>query len=347
MAKTAVFLAALALSLPGIAAAQPSGGSDETFADFVETFRIDAISAGIDVNVYQREMATAERLPVVMERNDNQPEFSRPVWKYLESAVSDRRITDGKTNAALHQATLNDVEEKYGVDAEIVAAIWGLESAYGEILGNYDVVSALATLASEGRRQSYGRSQLIGALKIIQNGYAHREKLKGSWAGAMGMTQFIPTTYLAYAVDENNDGLRDLWADHQDVFASTANYLAKSGFIADQPWGFEVTLPEGFDYASASLGVRRTVATWDSLGVTPMAGRLADSADLNATASVIVPAGAEGPAFIVFQNFRAIMKYNNSTAYALGVGLLSDAIAGRQHTIIGAWPLGDRPLSRE
>ena len=316
------------------------------FDAFVESFRVEALSEGISAATYDREMESATPLPIVVERNSNQPEFSQPIWVYPDSAVSDRRISDGLNNTAAQKDVLTAIEGKYGVDREIIGAIWGLESSYGAILGNYDVISALTTLAFDGRRQSFGKTQLLGALEIIDKGYAHRNQLKGSWAGAMGMTQFIPSTYLMYAIDEDGDGLKDLWADHADVFASTANYLSRSGYKLDEPWGFEVSVPEDFDYSHASLRTKKSVGQWLEHGVTAAHGDLASRTDLNTSASVIVPAGANGPAFMVFDNFRAIMKYNNSTAYALGIGRLSDAIAGRAQPISAEWPRDDRPLSR-
>ncbi len=335
--RSAAFLLSAFCASPALA--------QQTFEEFRNSFRIDAVAAGVSAETYDREMASARALPIVNERNDNQPEFSRAIWQYLDSAVSERRVADGRTKLAAHIDLLHTVEASYGVDAPVIAAIWGLESAYGEILGDLDVISSLSTLAYQGRRQRYGREQLIGALKILDNGYADRTQLKGSWAGAMGQTQFIPTTYLSYAVDMNADGKRDLWADHEDVFASTANYLATFGWEKNKPWGFEVMLPADFDFSQTGLQSKKSVAQWDSLGITAAEGRLADRADLNTTASILVPAGASGPAFIVFQNFRTIMRYNNSTAYALGIGMLSDALAGNPVSLAQEWPRDDRALS--
>ncbi len=325
--------------------AQPAEAPDP-FAAFIQSFKAEALANGISAEIYDREMATVKKRPVVKERNANQPEFVRPIWSYLDSAVSERRVADGKMNMAAKDDVLNSVAAQYDVDASIITAIWGLESAYGAIQGDHDVLSALATLAYDGRRQKYGRQQLLGALKIIDNGYATRAQLKGSWAGAMGQTQFIPTTYLSYAVDADEDGRRDLWSNHQDVFASTANYLSRSGFDGGTPWGFEVILPADFDYADASLGTRKPVALWASLGVMPVGPSFSDRANLDADASIIVPAGAGGPAFMVFQNFRAILRYNNATSYALGVGMLSDVLAGGTNSLKNGWPIDDRPLTR-
>ena len=326
----------------GLAAA---GAQNNDFERWLESFRAEAAAAGIKADVLDAALADLSINERVFELNDNQPEFSRAIWDYLDSAVSEQKIADGRAALAENRIMLSLIEEAYGVDAEIIAAIWGLESAYGTILGDYDVIQALATLAFEGRRTAYGRSQLIGALKIIQNGYAGRNELKGSWAGAMGHTQFIPTTYLAYAVDHDRDGKRDIWSNLGDVFASTANYLSASGYRGNEAWGTEVRLPSRFDYALASASVKKPIAEWSSLGVAAVRGDLLAQYDLNLRARLILPAGARGPAFLVFENFEAILKYNRSTAYALAVALLSEEIAGRNGRVATLWPREDRPLS--
>jgi membrane-bound lytic murein transglycosylase B len=318
----------------------------EDFDSWKTSFRAQAIAAGISADTYDREMATVTPLERVLELNANQPEFTRSIWDYLDSAVSDKRVSNGLNNYNANLDLLNLIEASYGVDAETIVAIWGLESSYGAIQGNHDTLSALATLGHEGRRTSFGRTQLVGALKILDRSYADRTQLKGSWAGAMGQTQFIPTTYLDYAIDHDGDGRRDLWGNLGDVFASTANYLSRSGYTANEPWGFEVSLPADFEYAQAGRQNRRTVAEWASDGITRAdTTPLTDNIDLNARASVLVPAGASGPAFIVFDNFRAILRYNNATSYALGIGLLSDQIAGRAKPLSKPWPRSDRALS--
>ncbi len=316
------------------------------FERWLESFRAEAAAAGISQSVLDEALTGLTINPRVYELNDNQPEFSRGIWDYLDSAVSATRVNNGKTKYLENQRLLTLIENAYGVDAEIVAAIWGLESSYGAIMGSHDAIQALATLAFEGRRTGYGRSQLIGALKIIQHGYAERNELKGSWAGAMGHTQFIPTTYLAYAVDHDGDGKRDIWSNLGDVFASTANYLSVSGYRAGDPWGLEVRLPAGFDYALADSDVKKAVVEWAAGGVEAIRGPgLIERFDPNMRGRLIIPAGARGPAFIVFDNFGAILKYNRSTAYALAVSLLSEEIAGGNGAIVTAWPRDDRPLS--
>lgn len=337
-------LAAFAMAIPaaglsGAAAEEPS------FKEWLEAFRAEAAAAGVRSDVFDSALSGVTPIERVFEINENQPEFARAVWDYLDSALSTRRIETGRAKLSEHRDLLRRIESAYGVDAEILVAIWGLESSYGAVMGDYDVVAALATLAWKGRRSGYGRSQLIGALKILQNGYAGRDQLKGSWAGAMGQTQFVPTTYLAYAVDFNGDGRRDLWSDLGDVFASTANYLAASGYRANDPWAVEVTLPEGFDYALAEPAYRRALAEWAAMGVQGAQEALIGRYDPNLRGRVLLPAGARGPAFLVFSNFEAILKYNNSTAYGLAVGLLSQAVAGRDPALARTWPRDDRALT--
>lgn len=318
---------------------------ETSFEEWLTSFRAEAAAAGIDAATIDSAFEGVTINERVFELNDNQPEFSRAIWDYLDTAVSDTKIEDGRQGLAENRILLTLVEESYGVNAETIVAIWGLESAYGRVLGNYDAIQALATLAYEGRRTGYGRAQLIGALKILQNGYADRDMLKGSWAGAMGHTQFIPTTYLAYAIDHDQDGKRDIWTNLGDVFASTANYLAASGYRPNESWGVEVRLPGNFDYALAGGGLKKPIVEWSALGAEGIRRDLLTEFDPNIRGRMILPAGARGPAFIVFENFEAILKYNRSTAYALAVAMLSDEVAGRPGKAVTLWPREDRPLS--
>ena len=315
------------------------------FETWLNSFRAEASAAGVSDAVMDEAFAGVTINQRVFELNDNQPEFTRAIWDYLDTAVSERKVADGKASLTENRIALSLIESAYGVNAETIVAIWGLESAYGKILGDYDAIQALATLGYEGRRTAYGRSQLIGALKIIQNGYADRDQLKGSWAGAMGHTQFIPTTYLAYAVDHNGDGHRDIWSDLGDVFASTANYLSVSGYDKDAPWGLEARLPSDFDYGLAGTSAKKPIVEWASLGIEAVRGDMLTEFDPNLRGRLILPAGARGPAFLVFENFEAILKYNRSTAYALAVSMLSDEIAGRNGRAATLWPREDRPLT--
>jgi len=328
--------------------ASPAIAEPSDFEGWLEGFRAEAAAAGIRGEVIDMAFSGLTINERVYELNDDQPEFSRSIWSYLEGAVSQKRVENGRAMMREHRSLLSQIEQAYGVDAEIIVAIWGLESSYGTILGDYDTIQALATLAFEGRRTGYGRAQLIGALKIIQHGYASRSELKGSWAGAMGHTQFIPTTYLTYAVDHDGDGHRDIWNNLGDVFASTANYLSASGFRQNEGWGLEVRLPSDVDYALADSNIHKPIVEWAALGLAPMRGEgLVERYDPNLRARLILPAGARGPGFLVFENFEAILKYNRSTAYALAVSLLSEEAAGRSGAVIAGWPREDRPLALE
>ncbi|MBL4619808.1 MAG: lytic murein transglycosylase [Marinicaulis sp.] len=318
------------------------------FDTWLNGFRAEAAAAGIRSDIIDEAFEGVTINKRVYELNDNQPEFSRAIWNYLDSAISKTRVTNARVKSAEHKPLLSLIEQAYGVDAEIIVAIWGLETSYGAIMGNYDAIQALATLAYQGRRTGYGRSQLIGALKILQHGYATRDDLRGSWAGAMGHTQFIPTTYLAYAIDHDGDGKRDIWNNLGDVFASTANYLSVSGYTQNEAWGTEVKLPDGFDYALSDNGIRKPLVEWAALGAQATGSEsLLSQFDPNIRGKLILPAGANGPAFLTFGNFDAILKYNRSTAYALAVSFLSEEAAGRSGVVATPWPRDDRPLARE
>ena len=327
------------------AAFDPARADDPSFEDWLDGFRAEASAAGVRRDIIDQAFDGVAMNQRVFELNDNQPEFARSVWDYLDGAISAKRITDGQVKVTENKLLLDRIESEFGVDHEIVAAIWGLESSFGAVMGDHDVFGALATLGWKGRRTAYGREQLIGALKILQNGYAERSQLRGSWAGAMGQTQFIPTTYLVYAVDHGGDGKRNIWSDLDDVFASTANYLRASGYRAGAPWGFEVTLPSGFDYALADVDVTKAVIEWAGAGVAGVGANIAADLDPNMRARILLPAGAKGPAFLVFENFEAILKYNRSTSYALAVGMLADHFSGRFRPVTAPWPRTDRALT--
>ncbi|MEL7464210.1 MAG: lytic murein transglycosylase [Pseudomonadota bacterium] len=314
-----------------------------SFADWRADFRRRAGAQGVSGATFDRAFAGVGVNERVLELDGRQPEFTRPIWEYLDSAVSETRIANGREKAAEQATTLAGVESAYGVEKEIVTAIWGLESAYGFNMGSIPVVESLATLAYDGRRRAFAEEQLIEALKIIQAGDVAPGAMIGSWAGAMGHTQFIPTSFQAYAQDFTGDGRRDVWAaDPADALASTANYLARFGWTFGQPWGVEARLPDGFDYALADQSIRRPVSFWRNLNVTTIDGLpLPDHGE----GAILLPAGAQGPAFVVFGNFRVIKRYNNATSYALAVGHLADRIRG-DRAFVAAWPRGDRPLSR-
>src|SRR5690554_228511 len=335
---------------PGETAVQTSSGTSdarepgatESFSAWLARFRGEARGEGISPATLARALDGVRYRPRVIELDRSQPEFVRPIWQYLDSAVSAQRVSQGRARLAEHRATARQMEQRYGVPAEVIVAIWGIESNYGGNFGSYSTLEALATLAYEGRRSDFARGELLAALRIIDAGDIAPDRMVGSWAGAMGHTQFIPSSFEAYAVDGDGDGRRDIWGSIPDVMASTANYLARAGWVPGQPWGVEVRLPEGFDYAQAELSTRRSAGEWASLGVRPLDGGSLPPFD---AASVIVPAGARGPAFLVGPNFRAILRYNNATSYALAVGSLASEIAGRDG-VQGSWPRDEEPLTR-
>jgi lytic murein transglycosylase len=323
------------------APAQPDA-EQAGFAAWLDAFSREALAAGIRPATVQQVLGRAQLQPRVIELDRAQPEFSRTPWAYLDSAVSAQRIAQGQAKRAEHQAAIDAASTRYGVPASIITAIWGMESNYGSNFGNFRAVDALATLGFEGRRAAWARSELLAALRILDQGDISDERMVGSWAGAMGNTQFLPSVFLAYAVDADGDGHRDIWGSIPDVAASTANFLARMGWQAGQPWGVEVRLPPGFDYARAEQNVRQTAAQWAAEGVQGVDGQALPALD---AASIATPAGARGPAFLVGQNFRTILRYNNSVSYALAVGLLARQIEGGTG-VVAAWPRDLAPLSR-
>ena len=311
------------------------------FDRWVEGFKRRARAQGISERTLSAAFRNVSFDPDVIKRDRNQSEFTKTIWQYLSSAASDTRIKNGKAALRKHRRILEAIEQRYGVEKEVVVAVWGLESAYGEFRGSNDIVRSLATLAYDGRRGAFFEEQLIAALKILQNGDTSPRNMTGSWAGAMGHTQFIPTSYLAFAVDFDGDGRRDIWAeDPTDALASTAAYLKRSGWTKGQPWGVEVKLPRGFDYTQANRKTKKSPAAWANAGVVGINGRAVPN---YGRASILLPAGARGAAFMIFDNFRAIERYNAADAYVIGVGHLSDRIKGGP-PIQASWPEGDRAL---
>ena len=334
---------------PAVISSAPVPGTDtplvqptQSFSEWQADFRAQALKAGINPLVFDNAFAGITPDMSVIKADRSQPEFSRPVWEYLDGALSPLRVRNGQRLLEQNAELLGRIEQRYGVDRQALVSVWGMESNFGSFQGNKSVIRSLATLAYEGRRPEFAQSQLIAALKIIQEGDISPEKMLGSWAGAMGQTQFIPTTYETPAVDFDGDGRRDIWNSSADALASTAHYLQSSGWKQGQPWGFEVTLPAGFDYALADGAIKKSVAEWQKLGVKVPASA-AGSEQLSA--ALLLPAGYRGPAFLVLDNFRAILRYNNSSSYALAVGLLSQRFNGGG-TILADWPKDDRPLSR-
>ncbi|MEM1065503.1 MAG: lytic murein transglycosylase [Pseudomonadota bacterium] len=328
-------------TLTAIQANVSAAASNRAFERWIDGFRRRALSQGIRPQVFDAAFRGVRYQTDVIQRDRNQAEFTKQIWEYLESAVSDTRVRNGKAALREHRRVLSEIEARYGVEAEVVVAVWGLESAYGTFRGDTPVIPALATLAFDGRRGRFFEEQLIAALQILQSGDVSPRAMTGSWAGAMGHTQFIPTSYLAYAQDFRGDGQRDIWSDDPtDALASTAAYLARFGWTKGQPWGLEVRLPRGFDYAQSGDRVKRSVAQWMQAGVRDMDGGLIPD---HGQASILLPAGAQGAAFMIFDNFGVIERYNAADAYVIGVGHLSDRIAGGS-PIRSNWPEGDRSL---
>lgn len=312
------------------------------FEAWVRAYKRKAARQGISKPILDKAFRGVQYNPDVVRRDRNQSEFTKTLWEYLDSAASDSRVKNGKAALRNQRRVLEAIERQFGVDKEIVVAVWGLESAYGAVRGDVPVIEALATLAFDGRRGRFFEQQLFAALKILQNGDTIPKRMVGSWAGAMGHTQFIPTSYLSFAVDFTGDGKRDIWADNPaDALASTAAYLKRSGWVKGQPWGVEVTLPPGFNYALANRRIKKMPSDWATLGVKGLDGR---SVKNHGQASLLLPAGHRGAAFLIFRNFDAIERYNTADAYVIGVGHLSDRIKGGGK-IKARWPREDRALT--
>ena len=327
-------LAALTLAACGggaapasrVAEAQFPPAPNPAFDAWVAAFRPRAVAAGIPDSTVTAAFRNVGFLPGVIERDRNQTEFTRTTEDYLAIAASDTRVATGRAELARWGAVLAEIDARYNVEPHVVTAVWGLESQYGTRRGSVPVISALSTLAYDGRRGAFFEDQLIAALRILANGDTTPDRMVGSWAGAMGHTQFIPTSYLAFAVDFWGDGRRDIWSDDPtDALASAAAYFQRSGWRRGLPWGAEVRLPPGFDTGLTGRGTTRGAEQWRALGVTDMDGRAAP--DLG-SASILIPAGPTGPAFMVSSNFGVILRYNNAINYGIGVGHLSDRLRG-------------------
>jgi len=335
---------------PGAGTAPPPApvGADATAQDFAAwttAFRARARQAGIDEATLHAAFDGAQYRPLVVQADRSQAEFTRSIWSYLDRAVSPGRIARGQDMLRQYRAEADAAAARYGMPAEILVAVWGMESDYGRHYGDIPTIDALATLGFDGRRADWAQAELMAALRILQRGDIDREHMLGSWAGAMGQTQFLPSSFLAYAVDADGDGRRDIWGSLPDVLASTAHFLQRSGWQPGQPWGLEVRLPPGFDLARADRGLRQSASQWAAEGVSEVNGDTLATTALS-DASILLPAGARGPAFLVGPNFRAILRYNSSDSYALAVGLLAQQIAGGPG-VQAEWPRDQTPLTRD
>ncbi len=304
---------------------QPAADAERTpaFDAWLETFRADARSRGISDETL-RVLDGLQPIPRVIELDRRQPEGTLSFARYLRHILGGDRIQYGRRMMAEEAPLLTEVSERYGVPAHVLAALWGIESSYGRNTGGFPVVGALATLAWEGRRAAFFRSELLHALRILEEGHTTPAKMVGSWAGAMGQCQFMPSSFVRWAVDHDGDGRRDIWETRADIFASTANYLVKNGWKRGQRWGRRVELPDDLDPALVGLKVKKPLSEWDALGVRlPGGGRLPE---VPMEASLIRPGGPKGPAYLVYDNFRVLLHWNRSLYFATAVGLLSDRL---------------------
>ena len=321
MFSKTLFITAIALfvSISSTQAAQD-------FGTWLNGVKAEARSKGISESIISQSLNGIQPIPRVIELDRKQPEGRMTFDEYYAKVINQTRINQGREMYRTHRTQLERAAQKYGVPAQYIVALWGIETNYGSNTGGFKVVPALATLAHDGRRSEFFRTELMNALKILNEGHIAPSDMKGSWAGAMGQNQFMPSSFHAYAVDGNEDGKRDIWNTLPDVFASTANYLSKSGWREDERWGRAVKLPQNFPKSLTGLEVQKTVQEWANMGVTLPNGAALPVAD-GLKASVVVPDGLGGKAFLAYNNYRVIMKWNKSTYFATSVGLLADQIA--------------------
>jgi len=330
-------LAAFLLSSP-VVAAEP----EIAFSEWLEGVRKEARAAGIKDAFLETALSHVRPIKRVIELDRRQPEFTLTFWNYLDRAINDERIRRGREMLAKHRVLLERTAARYGVQPRFIAAFWGLETNYGKHTGVFPVLGAVATLAHDPRRSRFFRAQLMAALTVMSSGDVDTT-VKGSWAGAMGNFQFIPTTYKDFAVDGDGDGRRDMWNSFPDMFASAANYLARSGWRRGWSWGREVMLPKGFGLELSGLGVQKSLSQWRALGVKKMDGQPLSKDE--AKGSIVLPAGYAGPAFLVYRNFRTILTWNRSILYAVAVGHLADRLVGAG-PFKSKKPAQEVPLSR-
>ena len=332
-----------ALSLCLLSTATPALADEAAFAACLSGLRAEAAAKGVSRTTFDAHAAGLAPDMAVLGFLDAQPEFITPIWDYMAGLVDEERVAEARDMLAEWRAVLARVEAEYAVDAATVVAVWGVESNYGRNFGSRPLLTSLSTLSCFGRRQAFFRGEFFTTLKIIQDGHVAPERLTGSWAGAFGHTQFMPSTFMRLAVDFDGDGRRDLVDSVPDALASTANFLKRAGWRSDQPWGFEVSLPRGFDTAGAGRRNKQPMSDWAARGV-----RRVDGSPLPAGATpvgLLLPAGQPGPAFLVTRNFDALYSYNAAESYGLAIAHLSDRLRGAG-SFVTAWPTDDPGLSR-
>ena len=338
----------LAAALAAPAAPAPAPIADPAFARCLVQLQASAASQGLSADRFTAITAGLQPDPTVLPLLDAQPEFTTPIWDYLAALVDRQRVDDGRALLLQHRELLQRVSAQYGVDPATIVAVWGVESDYGRVFGKRPLLQSLATLSCAGRRQPFFRGELLALLKLIDRGDLQAQGLTGSWAGAFGHTQFMPSTYARIAVDADGDGRRDLVGSIPDALASTANYLKRAGWRSGEPWGMEVRIPAGFNAGQAGRTQRRALADWRAAGVTALDGSALAVAGLaaDARAALLLPAGSKGPALLVFRNYDAIYSYNAAESYALAIATLADRLRGGAG-LATAWPTDDPGLGRD
>lgn len=341
--------APLVLAMAGVVAfpalAQQSAALDPSaFRQCVADLRNKAAGEGISGSIISRAFDGIQPSPRVIELDRKQPEFMQTFWQYLDARATDTRIQRGREMLSVHGDLLREVEERYGVQARYLVAFWALESNFGDYTGDMDVIESLTTLACDQRRSRFFESELMHALSITDEGSMPVEMMEGSWAGAMGQSQFMPSTFVRYAIDFDRDGRRDLWRSLADVFASSANFLRSVGWRPGEEWGEEVILPDGFDYALADGSTDRTLSEWNRLGVRRANGERLPESEFSGP--ILLPGGHRAPAFLLYPNFKIIKRWNNSNLYAIAIGHLADRIVGRG-PFVKSRPPGEEPLRRD
>ncbi len=341
------FCAAASAQAPS---APATGPTPQALSACLQALRPKALAAGVTGQTWDQALAQTAPMPDVLDKLNHQPEFKTPIWDYMAALVDDERVADGLRQQRTHADTLSRVQQRFGVDAATVVAVWGVESNFGQALGRTPLLQALPTLSCAGRRTGFFQTELMAVLRILQAGHVAPDQLVGSWAGAFGQTQFMPTTYERLAVDFDGDGRRDLTGSVPDALASTANFLQKAGWRDGLPWGFEVRLPAGFDVAGEGRRTKRPASHWAQRGVQPV------RADLRVTGwgadlplGLMTPAGPSGPSFLVSRNFDALFSYNAAESYGLAIAHLSDRLRlpeGHPHAFATPWPTDDPGLSR-
>ncbi len=304
----------------------PASAAKQNFDVWLSELKAEALTRGISQPTIDEAFANVQILERVVSLDRKQPEVTQTFQQYMEKRLPKSLVDSGRALLAENRDILNEVAAKYGVQPRFIVALWGVETRYGKYTGGFSVIDALTTLAYDDRRSAYFRKELLLALLILDEDHIDAKDMKGSWAGAMGQSQFMPSSFVNFAVDHNADGKRDIWTTKSDVFASAANYLAKSGWKGDQTWGREVQLPAGFDLSLVDLKVRKPMRDWQALGV-----RRADGTDLptrQLMGSLVQPKGGNGQTFLVYDNYRTILKWNRSTYFAMSVGQLADLLGG-------------------